>query len=240
MTDEIKISAKDLGAMALDSFCPRCFWLKRKAKQLPFQIFPGIFSSIDAYTKRVMHAYIDQYGMAPAWYPENDKVCGYDKAPHWSKYWYRDPATGITISGVVDDLLVCIDKTHSIPDYKTAKYTANQDKLLPMYRVQLNAYAIINEHTLGVEVSSMPLVYCEPVTDESACTQRVFQANGFDMGFAVKILHVERDEKMVFDLLDKAKGIIESPIPDSAEGCKDCAKLEIIINLVGNNGSEKF
>ena len=59
----LRISAKNLGALALPGFCPRCFWLKLKAQnRLPFQIFPGIFSSIDAYTKRVVHAWIDQNG----------------------------------------------------------------------------------------------------------------------------------------------------------------------------------
>jgi len=52
---QFRISAKTLGELALPDFCPRCFWLKLHAKHLPLQIFPGIFSSIDAYTKRVVH-----------------------------------------------------------------------------------------------------------------------------------------------------------------------------------------
>jgi len=52
------ISAKTLGELALPDFCPRCFWLKLHAKHIPYQIFPGIFSSIDAYTTRVVHAWI--------------------------------------------------------------------------------------------------------------------------------------------------------------------------------------
>lgn len=42
---ELRISAKTLGELACADFCSRCFWLKAKAKKLPFQIFPGIFSS---------------------------------------------------------------------------------------------------------------------------------------------------------------------------------------------------
>ena len=57
MAEILRISAKNLGELALPDFCPRCFWLKLKAhNRLPFQIFPGIFSSSDAYTKRVVHA----------------------------------------------------------------------------------------------------------------------------------------------------------------------------------------
>ncbi len=63
---QFRISAKNRGELAFPDFCPRCFWLRTKAKnKLPFQIFPGIFSSIDAYTKRVVHAWIDQNGGAP-------------------------------------------------------------------------------------------------------------------------------------------------------------------------------
>lgn len=56
MTD-LRISAKALGELALPDFCLRCFWLKLHARRLPFQIFPGIFRSIDVYTKRVVHAW---------------------------------------------------------------------------------------------------------------------------------------------------------------------------------------
>jgi len=58
----LHIPAKILDELALPDCCPRCFWLKLKAQnRLPFQIFPGIFSSIDAYTKRVVHAGIFHY-----------------------------------------------------------------------------------------------------------------------------------------------------------------------------------
>jgi len=54
---QLRIFPKTLSELTLPDFCPRCFWLKTKARQLPFQIFPGIFSSIDACTKRVAHAW---------------------------------------------------------------------------------------------------------------------------------------------------------------------------------------
>ncbi|MBL1130660.1 MAG: hypothetical protein D8M54_19445 [Chloroflexi bacterium] len=64
---EVAISAKDLGAVALAEFCPRCFWLKYKVgNKLPFQIFPGIFRPIDSYNKKVVHGYLDRHGAAPA------------------------------------------------------------------------------------------------------------------------------------------------------------------------------
>jgi hypothetical protein len=47
MSEQIQISAKNLGALALLSFCMRCFWLRMKCHdKLPFQIFPGIFRAL--------------------------------------------------------------------------------------------------------------------------------------------------------------------------------------------------
>lgn len=226
----ITISAKDLGAMALKNFCPRCFWIKRNSK-IPFQIFPGIFSSIDSYTKRVVHTHIDRYGIAPDWLPGHDKIFGYEKVPHWSKYAYQDPETGVVFRGQPDDILKMLDGSRCMPDYKTAKYTASHDKLLPMYNVQLNAYEIIGERVFDMKFSDLYLAYCEPQTGDDDCTPSIFHDNGFDMRFKVTILPVERDHDQVFDLLKKAKGIIDGPMPAGADGCKDCAKLDSVVGL---------
>jgi hypothetical protein len=47
MSEPITISAKNLGAVAMPDFCPRCFWITMHAEGIPYQIFPGIFSSIE-------------------------------------------------------------------------------------------------------------------------------------------------------------------------------------------------
>jgi hypothetical protein len=58
MSEQGQISAKNLGSLALQDFCPRCFYLKLKLRfKLPFQIFPGIFSSIDSYSKKITWTY---------------------------------------------------------------------------------------------------------------------------------------------------------------------------------------
>ena len=80
----LRISAKNLGELTLPDFCQRCFWLKLHIRQLPFQIFPGIFSSIDANTKRVVHVWIDGNGGAPFGLDELGVVTGYIDPPHHS------------------------------------------------------------------------------------------------------------------------------------------------------------
>ncbi len=51
-----------------------------------------------------------------------------------------DPKTGITLSGIPDDIWVRADGTKAIVDFKTAKKTANQDVLYKMYEIQNNVY----------------------------------------------------------------------------------------------------
>ena len=67
------ISAKDLGALSLPDFCPRCFWIERHMGKSP-SIFPGIFSSLDAITKRSAHRSFLERGKAPDWLPIRDAV----------------------------------------------------------------------------------------------------------------------------------------------------------------------
>ena len=56
--EQIRISAKNLGSLALPDCCKKCFYIKLKLKnKLHWQIFPGIFSSIDSYSKS--HGIID-------------------------------------------------------------------------------------------------------------------------------------------------------------------------------------
>ena len=229
---EIRISAKNLGALLMPDFCPRCFWLKQKTKALPFQIFPGIFSSIDAYTKRIVHSWFDAHKKCPEWLPELRQATSYLPNMHWSKFKRLDPATGLTCSGVTDDVFLCAkDGKHIIVDYKTAKFTENQDKLLPIYQAQLNGYAWICEG-LGQPVKSLYLIYCEPVTDAEKITHHNYHEDGFDMEFSVKSLEVDLDPGMTPRLLAQAKEILDRRTPPfGTEGCKDCQKLEQLMAI---------
>ena len=142
----LKISAKNLGYTALESFCPRCYWIKlRMSHNLPWQSFPGIFSSIDAFTKHCVHEVINKaYATKnyPAWLDsmskDGNKIVGYELVKHWSKTLYHDEKSGITLSGMPDDILVRSDDSKVLPDWKTAKISNTQDKLLPMYEIQIS------------------------------------------------------------------------------------------------------
>ncbi len=146
MSTQIRISAKPLGELAMPNFCPRCFWLKLKLNnKLPFQIFPGIFSSIDSYTKNIIHAFFDINGKFPVWLNGLGELVRYQKPPHYSKFNIVDNDSNVLLTGTPDGIFVKPDNSYLIVDYKTAKYTGRQDQLMPMYEVQLNAYGVIGE-----------------------------------------------------------------------------------------------
>ena len=69
--DEIQagptISATELGTYSRTRFCSRCAWIRLHIKSLPYQSFPGIFSSIDRYNKLIVHNHFDREARCPSW-----------------------------------------------------------------------------------------------------------------------------------------------------------------------------
>ena len=231
--EQIRISAKNLGAVMLETFCPRCFWIKLKtANKLPWQIFPGIFSSIDAYTKKVAHAIIDNNKTeGPNWMKEMGDIVSWNKAPHFSKFNTVNEKHNILLTGSADGIFVRRDGGIIIPDWKTAKYTANQDKLLPMYGIQLNGYAYIHEATIG-PVEALYLVYFQPQTDEGAAIANT-KEYGFKMEFEAKAIEIPIDLGKLDRAMEITREIYEMPhAPAGLAGCKDCANLDRIMGLL--------
>lgn len=227
--DQIKISAKNLGQIALDTFCSRCFWIKLKVNnKLPWQIFPGIFSSIDAYTKKAVHSMIDSPIPIPAWMLEMGDIKGYQKVPHWSKFNVEIPEHNILLTGVPDDFLLDQEQNYIIPDYKTSKFTETQDKLRPMYDIQLNCYDVIARGRDIQPVVGLYLVYMEPVTDEAAAGESRTKV-GFSMGFKAYAVPVEQNRQIVDEALETTREIYElSEAPEPIAGCKECQNLDVI------------
>ncbi|MBI4165200.1 MAG: PD-(D/E)XK nuclease family protein [Acidobacteria bacterium] len=234
MASPFRISAKNLGALALPSLCPRCFWIQAHVgNKLPYQIFPGIFSSIDTYVKRVVIGSFDRHKAAPSWLADLGKLSGYRIPPHHTKFNVLVQDVTVLVSGTPDGIFVRGDGSYLIVDYKTAKFTEYQDELFPMYDAQLNAYAFIGEHSGFSPVSGLALVYTEPVTDDRAAASDAHTlSDGFSMDFSAKILPVTIDAEKTPNLCRRAREIydLESP-PEPRAGCKDCNLLENLIQI---------
>lgn len=226
-----RISAKTLGGLATPDFCPRCFWIQMSVAGLPYQIFPGIFSAIDSYSKSIVHGWFDRHSGPPAWLAGLGDVRGYEPPPHYSMFKTLDPETKILLTGSPDGVLIRADHSRVIIDYKTAKFTAHQDRLFPMYEAQLNAYAHIGEQIWKEPVAALALVYTEPVTKDTAAHDDCnISRDGFQMPFSATIRPVERKPGLVPKLLRRTRKILDlkSP-PPSLQGCQDCQLLAELI-----------
>ncbi len=159
-------------------------------------------------------------------------IIRYEKVPHWSKNTFHDEKSNIALHGAQDDILICTDGQRVVPDYKTAKYSETQDKLLSMYLVQENVYSILSEKD-NQEPVKLFLVYMEPCTDASMAVNNIDHC-GFKLCFSGIVVPIERDRKIVRQALTITREIyeMEKP-PDSRTGCKDCDNLDKIIGLLG-------
>ena len=235
MPGQIRISAKDLGTVSMPDFCPRCFWVMRRQspKGPPYQIFPGIFNSIDAYSKRVIHSWFDRHQAPPPWLAALGELTGYVNPPHHSKFFTIDETTNIKLTGSPDGIYTRPDHSHIIVDYKTAKFTPNQDLLYPIYETQLNVYARIAEDIGITPVTGLALIYTEPMTDDvNAGRDAVHTDGGFVMGFSAGIHDVELDAGKLPALLARTREVLDmTEPPKDRDGCKDCEKLRGMLAL---------
>ena len=234
------ISATELGYYASSRFCPRCAWVRMHVKSLPYQSFPGIFSTIDRYNKLIIRNYFQRENSLPAWLNPLGEASAYIDPAHWSKFKILDEASGLTLRGEADGIFRMADGTYTIIDYKTSKYSGAQRAMLKSYETQLNAYAFIGERLeeplVVSPVGRLALVYMEPQTEEETVLDpNLTDDQGFIMGFAAKVVEVDlKPEKLIPPLLRKVKAIAELERPPASKpDCKDCLALDSLIETLG-------
>lgn len=241
MDENIKISAKNLGILALPDHCPKCFCTKLKMGfKLPYQVFPGIFSSIDSYSKKITWGHFSSFKTAPSWFNQIGKCKNVIPVPHHSKFFYVDEKAGIRLTGLPDEIVEMEDGTYVILDYKTSRFTNNQDLLLPLYIVQLNAYALIFEELGMGKVSGLYLLYYEPQGDcpiENGIKEVLLQ-DGFHMPFTAHLKQIDLDpQRIVLPLLKRVRAMWDKgQVPAAKDGCRDCLLLDQIMKISSAKG----
>ena len=230
----MRISAKNLGALALPDFCPRCFWLQAKMGfKLPFQIFPGIFSSIDSYSKTVTHLHRHHSGHLPAWMEQTGIMGEPVEGLHHSRFQSIETEYGMLLTGVPDEI-IRNGVELAILDYKTARHTEGQDALLPVYRVQLNCYSRIAERLGMGQVRRLALLYYEPKTDITiGDLAGLMDEGGFAMRFNPQVVPIPLEPEIVPPLLAMARRLYDLPGPPSgSDGCKNCGIVERMTRML--------
>ena len=206
-----------------------------RVKPLPWQGFPGIFSSIDRHTKQVVVSHLRREGRLPPWMAEVGDADGHIDPPHWSRFKATDEATGVTLRGEADAIFRLPGGSCAIVDYKTSRYNPDNRSQHRVYRAQLNAYAWIARQLDFPPVSRLALVYMEPATgDDESATPELVDAAGFVLGFRPRVVEVELNPgRLLPPLLRQAARIHALPAPPAArEGCRDCAALEGLLNAL--------
>jgi hypothetical protein len=203
--------------------------------KLPYQIFPGIFSSIDSYSKKVTSSHFRQHGRVPRWFDGFGELGKPIPVPGWSKFQMLDPKTNILLTGVPDEILRHSQYGIWIGDYKTARFTDAQDELAAMYQVQLNCYALIASKIGLGWVRGLGLLYYEPMTDVNDADRGfLIQDDRFFLQFSPKLKAVKLEPDIIPPLLQRVREICDldqSPIgrPD----CRDCSMLDTLIRGAG-------
>ena len=109
--EQLRISGKHLGELSMKDFCPRCFWIKIHCKNLPFQIFPGIFSSIDSYSKKITNRHFEKNKVVPDWINSIGEIESIVKVPSLNKFFVDDEETQIHLTGVPDEMFQLKNKS---------------------------------------------------------------------------------------------------------------------------------
>ena len=231
----MRISAKNLGILALPDCCPRCFWMRAKLGwKSPWAIMPGIFSSIDGFSKRSLLAFYKTNSHFPPWIAGHWADVRPLKSPHHSTFRLTDPETEIVLTGVPDLILGLPNDRLAILDLKTARYSKHQDFLLPMYQIQLVGYAIIAESLAMGTVEALGLVYGEPpANDDNTGLEALVDDRGFSMPFRTTAEPIELNRALIPPLLRKAKEILGlETAPLGREGCKECRLVDELIGYL--------
>jgi len=185
--------------------------------------------------------HFQQHERVPDWFGGFGSLGKPMKVPHYTKFSVIEPNVNILLTGVPDEILYKTDDSYFIVDYKTAKFTGTQDKLLPMYEVQLNAYAYIGERVGFKPVSGLGLIYYEPQTGISADEVDSFILDdGFSMNFSGKLLPIELKPDNIPVLLKRVREIYDlSQPPNQVEGCKDCGLLDTLLSIAGIDAAQQ-
>lgn len=225
------ISVKNLASMALTDFCPRCFWIKSRIKfNSPWSIFPSIFSNIDSFSKQATGIHIASRQIPPSALMKFGQLTNRMTVPHWSKFSYADPNSGIILRGAPDEIFRVNDNTLAIFDYKTARQPKEKDEMMPLYQAQLGGYRWLALKTGMGETSLTALIYYDPQTTP---TTESLTEDGFKMEFKAIIHRVETKLEDVECYLMEAKRISEMPVaPHGIKNCKDCEIVKAIAEKI--------
>lgn len=242
MQDSLRVSPRYLGRMLLDNFCERCFfYLILLRFRLPFDTpMPGLMFHLDLFEKRYVDEFLAMYWKLP---PGMEKLQCTESIEFPRKLTAEYPDYGLTLVGMPDAVLKRRDGKLVVVDYKTALCKGDDDPFLPAYKIQLLGYAeLIHQAGIG-EVGEAAIVYFE--NQSKAFREEPLDLatdNGFSIPFEITTVPVKLDRKQLRPLMKRFREIANLQLPPKGrEGCRDCARLQLLLDAeVNRRSSEEY
>jgi hypothetical protein len=233
ISNNLRVSPRHLGQMTSPNACKRCIWyLIGIGFQPPFAFpMPGLMHNLDRFEKRIVEAHFTSKGRLPKWLSS----LGCTEPVEFPAKMQMDfPSDGITLVGMPDAVFRLKDGGLYLVDYKSARCKGDDDPFMATYVVQLLGYATLLEHQKIGKVRKAALVYFENqlfnFQDEPL---GLLSDEGLMVPFAVKIHEVELDRQSFEPMVKQYRELADmSSPPAGRDGCKDCAKLEKLFEIV--------
>jgi len=207
---------------------------------------PGIVSQADTYIKRVVNTHLQKNGSLPSWlisalngsFPElNFKPVRHVNPAKWQ---IRLPNAPCVLAGEADAIWEFPDGRWFIADYKMASLTQTQERLLPLYRAQLNAYAFLAQRSQGKTVSGLALIYLEPEHNAQTIADPALLLRTKEqlmLGFKCTVVPVDlQSSDWVENLCRKVFSILSSVVPPMGkQDCQGCQVLSDWLKSIGKH-----
>lgn len=234
MSNSIAITPRNLGAICLPSYCPRCFKRLLQMKfHAPFCHFgAAIFNDAQKCQEAILGYYMSKDGCLPKQFaPFCDCVGRTECDKHWSKFRYTHKS-GILLYGQPDEVLDRKDGTLCVIDHKTA-HANPDDEFHNQYEIQVIGYANIAEGMKLGEVTLSGLLYWDAqVPDVVEKPEDFFENGKLWMSFKPTGLEIEVDYAKLDPPINELKKISGAKqLAEGREGCDDCKKMELLLGF---------
>jgi CRISPR/Cas system-associated exonuclease Cas4 (RecB family) len=211
--------------------CPRCFYLDNKlgtgrprgpAFTLNVAVDTLLKKEFDVHRKAgTKHPLMEHYGLDAVPYAHKDLDTWRE---NFEGIEYKDPETGLTISGAIDDVWCSPDNELIVVDYKATSKQGRIESLSDsswedQYRRQIGVYQWLLRKN-GFNVSSTGyFVYANASSDKEA-----FDAK---LEFEITLVPTEGETEWIDDVLPRIKETLDvDAIPASGKSCEYCPYRE--------------
>ena len=223
-----------LSRSKLDLFleCPRCFYLDNKlgVKRVPGFPF-NLNSAVDALLKKefdIHRARGEQHPLQKA-YGLDARPAAHAELDEWRRNFggvrYLHPATGMLITGAIDDLWINEAGEYIVVDYKSTskdeEITALDQDWQDGYKRQMEVYQWLLRRN-GYKVSDTGyFVYCNGRTDKAAFDGK--------LEFDITLIAYKGDDAWVEKAILGAHKCLEGDkIPEAGKNCDFCRYREAV------------